>query len=69
MLQLLSVSTAVAMNTQYQETIKAIPYEVVFGTSPSSEPVPELHIIDEQGEDKCYNMVNSIYRATYLYNF
>ena len=37
------------MNTQHQETIKAIPYQVVFGTSPSSEPVPELCVIDEQG--------------------
>lgn len=39
----------VAMNTQHQETIQAIPYEVVFGISPSSEPVPELYIMDEQG--------------------
>lgn len=39
----------VAMNTQCQETINAIPYEVVFGVSPSSEPVSELRIIEEQG--------------------
>ena len=50
-LQLYSVSTicTVTMNTQHQETIKAIPYQVVFGTSPSSVPVPELCVIDEQG--------------------
>ena len=63
-----SVSITVAMNTQYQETIKAVPYEVVFGISPSSEPVPELCIMDEQGfrHNNIYKyMANARYMHTY----
>ena len=39
----------VAMNIQFHETIKAIPYEVVFGVSASSEPVSNLQIVDGEG--------------------
>ena len=54
----------VTMNTQFHETINAIPYEVVFGVSPSSEPVTELRLIDEQGLSKNFNII-----TVWLYEF
>ena len=40
------------MNTQHHDTIKTTPYEVVFGTKPSSEPVSALTVIDtEEAQD------------------
>jgi len=38
----------VTMNTQSHETIKTTPYQVVFGLSPSSEPVKGLCVAEEE---------------------
>ena len=35
------------MNTQLHSTIKATPYEVVFGIKASSEPVASLKVVEE----------------------
>ena len=35
------------MNTQYHDSIKTTPYEVVFGVKPSSEPVSALTVIED----------------------
>ena len=35
------------MNTQKHATLKMTPYEVVFGLKPSSEPVQDLTITEE----------------------
>ena len=35
------------MNTQYHDTIKTTPYQVVFGVKPSSEPVSALTVIED----------------------
>lgn len=39
------------MNTQNHATLKATPYEVVFGLKPSSEPVQDLIITEENTDD------------------
>ena len=41
----------VSMNTQHHASIKAMPYEVVFGIKPSSEPVSDLMVINERRGD------------------
>lgn len=42
------------MNTQCQASVRAMPYEIVFGIKPSSEPVPDLTVIDE-GKGNIYD--------------
>ena len=39
------------MNTQCHASIKAMPFEVVFGIKPSSEPVSDLTVINERCGD------------------
>ena len=41
----------VTMNTQSHATLKATPYEVVFGLKPSSKPVQDLIITEENTDD------------------
>ena len=45
----------VTMNTQNHVTLKATPYEVVFGLKPSSEPVQDLMITEESTDDDSCN--------------
>ena len=45
----------VTMNTQNHVTLKATPYEVVFGLMPSSEPVQDLMITEESTDDDSCN--------------
>ena len=42
----------VSMNTQLHASIKAMPFEVVFGIKPSSEPVSDLMVINEGNGDQ-----------------
>ena len=39
---------AVTMNTQNHSTLNTNPYNVVFGIQPSSEPVPDLTVAEEE---------------------
>ena len=48
-LHMYNIFIIVSMNTQCQASIKAIPFEVVFG---SSEPVSDLTVINEEKGDK-----------------
>lgn len=43
------------MNTQNHVTLKATPYEVVFGLKPSSEPVQDLMITEQSTDDDSCN--------------
>jgi len=40
------------MNTQCQASVRAMPYEIVFGIKPSSEPVSDLTVINEGKGDE-----------------